>query len=137
MIKFTDDFMKKSLAVFGEEYKYPVFASIYLKSFFSRYKAQTGFSAVTDEKILVAEYSPFGATKNYSFSARDLKKIKIKKLVLIPAYNIKFIFNIDGKIIKLDMTVSLKVAGGNFLEQEQNAVNFIATLQNWQYYIEG
>ncbi|MCM1506073.1 MAG: hypothetical protein NC177_02905 [Ruminococcus flavefaciens] len=139
MIKFTDDFMKKSLARFGEEYKYPVFASMYIKSFFSSYKAQTGFSAVTDDdRLLIIEYSALNMNgKKYTFSANNLKKIKIKKLKLMSVYNIKFIFNIDSKNIKLDMSVSLKVAGGNFPEQDQNAMNFIATLQNWQYYTEG
>lgn len=139
MIEFTDNFMRASLADFGVDYKYPVFASIYLKSFFSRYMAQTGFSAVTDDnRLLIIQYSALNMNgKKYIFSANNLKKIKIKKLKLMPVYNIKFTFNNNGKTIKLDMSVSLKVAGGNFPEQEQNAVNFIAALQNWQYYIEG
>lgn len=137
MFEFTDDFMKKSFAILGIDYKYPVFASMYIKSFFSRYKAQTGFSAITDDNVLlVIQYSALNMkVKRYAFSADKLKEIKIKKLKLIPVYNIKFVFDINGSNIKLDMSVSLKVAGGNFPEQEQNAMNFIATLQNWQNYI--
>lgn len=139
MIKFTDDFMKKSLAYFGEDYKYPVFASIYCRrGFLSRYNAQTGFVAVTDSgKILVVEYSVLCNTeKEYVFSEQNLEKIKIKKLKLIPVYNVKAIFKLNGKKFKLDITISQKVAGCDFAEQTENAVNFIETLKNWQSYIK-
>ena len=133
MIKFTADFMKISLDGFGENYKYPVFASIYCRSsFFSRYRAKSGFVAVTDNgKILVAEYSVLGTEQKYIFSVNDLKRIKIKKLALMPIYSIKSVFKIERKTINLDMAVSLKVAGGNFPEQAENAVNLIGTLGNW------
>lgn len=134
MIKYTDDFMKKSLASFGEYYKYPVFGSMYCRSsFFSRYNAKAGFLAVTDDdRLLAVEYSALGTSKNeYIFSAHDIKSLKIKKLALMPAYSVKAVFKINRKTIKLDMVVSLKVTGCDFPEQEENAMNFIETLQNW------
>lgn len=135
MIKFTDSFMRQSLDGFGEDYKYPVYAGVYCRTgFFSRrYNAQTGFTAVTDtEKLLVAEYSVLGKEKKYIFPAYCLKSLKIKKLLLLPAYSIKAVFTVDGRNFRLDMTVSLKVGGGNFPEQAENAVNFIETLKEWQ-----
>lgn len=135
MIKFTDDFMRQSLDSFGENYKYPVFSSVYCRSgfFAGRYKAQTGFTAVTDTgKLLVSEYSVLGTEKKYIFSVHDMKSLKIKKTALLPAYNIKSLFIADGRKFKLDMTVSLKVTGGDFPEQEKNAINFIETFKNWQ-----
>lgn len=139
MIKFTKDFMKQSLDVFGENYKYPVYASVYCQSsFFSRYRANTGFSAVTDDgRLLVVEYSAFGISeKEYIFSEHDLKSIKIKKLALMPVYSVKAVFKIDRKTIKLYMVVSLKVVGIDFPEQTENVENFIETLKEWQNYIK-
>lgn len=138
-MKFTDEFMKKSLDHFCENYKYPVFASVYCRSgFFSRYNAKTGFLAVTDyDKLLVVEYSAFGTSeKEYIFSAQDLKSLKIKKLALMPAYSVKAVFKINRKTIKLDIAVTEKVSGGNFLEQTENIDNFIETLKSWQNYIK-
>ncbi|MDE6426468.1 MAG: hypothetical protein K2K89_10105 [Ruminococcus sp.] len=133
MIKFTADFMKISLDSFGENYKYPVYASVCCRSgFFSRYRAKSGFAAVADNgKLLVAEYSVLGTEKKYIFSVNDLKSLKIKKLPLMPIYNVKSVFKIERKNIKFDMAVSLKIAGGDFPEQAENAVNLIGTLGNW------
>ena len=109
MIKFTDELMKESLARFGENYKYPVFASVYCRNgFFSRYNAQAGFLAVTDDdRLLVVEYSNFGMSeKKYIFPAHDLKILKIKKLKVIPAHSAKAVFKINRKTIKLDIAVA-------------------------------
>ncbi len=138
-MKFTDEFMKKSLDRFCENYKYPVFASIYCRSgFFSRYNAKTGFLAVTDDdKLLVVEYSALGISENeYIFSPQDLKSFKIKKLALMPAYSVKAVFKINRKTIKLDVAVSKKVSCSNFSEQEENTDNFIQTLESWYNYIK-
>ncbi|MCM1316111.1 MAG: hypothetical protein NC205_04660 [Prevotella sp.] len=133
MIKFTADFMKISLDGFGGNYKYPVYASVCCRSgFFSRYRAKSGFVAVSDNgKLFVSEYSVLGTERKYIFSVSDLKSLKIKKLPLMPIYNIKAVFKIERKNIKLDMAVSLKIAGGDFPEQAENAVNLIGTLNNW------
>lgn len=138
MIKFTDDFMKKNLSAFRENYKYPVYSSMSCRSgFFSRYRTDFGFIAVTDDdRLLVVEYLPFGTDKSYILSACNLKKLKIKKLKLMPVYSVKTVFKCDGKTIKFDMSVSLKVAGCQFSEQEENALNLIETLKNWQKYIK-
>lgn len=139
MIKFTDDFMKKSLASFGEYCKYPVFGSIYCRSsFFSRYNAKAGFLAVTDDdRLLAVEYSAFGTSKNeYIFSAHDIISLKIRKLSLMPAYSVKAVFKVNRKTIKLDIVVSEKVQGEDFPEQPENYRNFIETLKNWQNYTE-
>lgn len=139
MIKYTDDFMKKSLASFGEYYKYPVFGSMYCRSsFFSRYNAKAGFLAVTDDdRLLAVEYPALGTSKNeYIFSAHDIKSLKIKKLVLMPAHSIKAVFRINRKTIKLDIVVAGIVQGENFPEQPENYRNFIETLKSWQNYIK-
>ncbi len=139
MIKFTDDFMKKSLAYFGEDYKYPVYASINCrKGFFSNAVINVGFVAVANTgKLFVVEYSAFGTNgKAYVFSAQNLKKLKIRKLSFMPIYKIKSVFMVDGSKFRLDIVVSLKVAGCDFAEQTENAVNFIETLKNWQSYIK-
>lgn len=139
MMKFTDESMKQSLARFGEDYKYPVFASIYCRSgFFSRYNAQTGFLAVTDDdRLLAVEYSNFGMSeKEYVFSARDLKVLKIKKLKVMSAYSVKAVFKVDRKTVKFDIVVAENVKGGDFPEQPQNYRNFIETLDNWNKYIK-
>lgn len=138
-MKFTDEFMKKSLDRFGENYKYPVFASIYCRSgFFSRYRAKTGFLAVTDDdRLLVVEYSALGISENeYIFSPQDLKNLKIKKLALMNVHSIKAVFVVGRKKIRLDIAVSEKVGGGNFPEQPENYVNIIETLKSWQNYIK-
>lgn len=135
MIKFTNESMRQSLDSFGEDYKYPVYAGIFCRTgfFARRYNAQMGFTAVTDNgKLLVDEYSVLGKEKKYIFSAYCLKSLKVKKLLLLPAYSVKAVFTIDGKNFRLDMTVSLKVGGGGFPEQEQNAVKFLETLAEWQ-----
>ena len=139
MIKFTDDLMKKSLALFGENYKYPVFASVYCRSsFFSRYNAQAGFLAVTDDdRLLVIEYSNFGTSeKKYIFSAHDLKSLKIEKLKVMPAHSVKAVFKVERKTIKLDIVVAEKVRGENFPEQPENYRNFIETLESWYNYLK-
>lgn len=138
-MKFTDDFMKKSLAHFGENYEYPVFASVYCKSgLFSRYRAQTGFVAVTDDdRLLVVEYLSLGISeKEYIFSAEDIVSLKIKKAALMSVYTIKSVFKINRRTVKLNIAVSLKVSGGDFPEQTKNAENFIETLKNWLKYIK-
>ena len=134
MIKFTADFMKQSLDGFGENYKYPVFASIYCQSsFFSRYNAKAGFLAVADyDKLLVVEYSNFGTSeKKYIFSAHDLKNLKIKKLKVNSVYSVKSVFKVERKTIKLDIVVAEKVQSEDFPEQPENYINFIETLKNW------
>lgn len=135
-MKFTNESMKQSLDSFGENYKYPIFASIDCETgfFTRRYKTHMGFTAVTDTgKLLVADYSALGtAEKKYIFSSDQRKKFKIKKLALLPVYTVKSVFIADGKKFRLDMTISLQVANSDFTEQEENAVNFIETLKDWQ-----
>ncbi len=139
MIKFTDSFMRQSLDRFCENYKYPVFASVYCRNgFFSRYNAQAGFLAVTnDDRLLVVEYSNFGMSeKEYIFPAHDLKILKIKKLKVIPAHSVKAVFKTNRKTIKLDIAVAEKVRGENFPEQQENYRNFIEMLESWKNYLK-
>ena len=138
MIKFTDDLMKKSLAGFGEFYKYPVYASIDCRSsFFRSYNTKAGFVAVTDTgKLLVSEYYVLGTEKKYIFPLQNLEKIKIRKLAFLPIYKIKILFVDNSRKFRIDINVSLKVYGHEFTEQEQNAMNFIETLQNRQNFLK-
>ncbi|MDE6833247.1 MAG: hypothetical protein K2J39_03220 [Ruminococcus sp.] len=93
--------------------------------------------AVTDTgKLLVAEYYIMGTEKKYIFPLLNLEKIKIRKFAFLPIYKIKTLFVSDEKKFRLDINVSLKVYGHEFTEQEQNALNFIETLQNWQNYLK-
>lgn len=133
MIEFTYNFMKQSLGGFGEDYKYPVYASIDCRNgFFRSYNTKAGFAAVTDTgKLLVAEYYALGTEKKYIFPVNFLKSLKIRKFPLFPIYSIKFLFISDGKKFRIDMLISLKVYGHEFTEQAENAVNFIKTLKNW------
>ncbi len=133
MIKFTDNFMRQSLASFGEDYKYPVYASIDCRNgFFRSYNTKAGFVALTDTgKLLVAEYYTMGTEKKYIFPVNVLKSLKIRKFPLFPIYSIKAVFISDGKKFRIDMLISLKVYGHEFTEQAENAVNFIKTLKNW------
>lgn len=133
MIKFTDDFMRQSLDGFGENYKYPVYASIDCRnSFFRSYNIKAGFVAITDTgKLLVAEYYALGTEKKYIFSVNALKSLKIRKFPLLPIYSIKSVFIADGKKFRLYMGVSQKVTGCDLPEQAENAMNLIETLQNW------
>ena len=133
MIKFTDDLMKKSLAGFGEDYRYPVYASIDCRnSFFRSYNTKAGFVAVTDTgKLLVSEYYVLGTEKKYILPLQNLEKIKIKKFPLFPIYNIKAVFIADGKKFRLAMAVSLKVYGHEFPEQAENTVKLVSIFQNF------
>ena len=138
MIKFTDDLMKKSLASFGENYKYPVYVSIDCRnSFFRCYNTKAGFVAVTDTgKLLVAEYYVLGTEKKYIFPVQNLEKIKIRKLAFLPIYKIKTLFVDNGRKFRVDIMISLKVYGHEFTEQAENTVNLIKTLQNWQNFLK-
>lgn len=133
MIKFTDDFMIQSLDGFGENYKYPVYASIDCRnSFFRSYNIKAGFVAITDtEKLLVAEYYALGTEKKYIFSVNALKSLKIRKFPLLPIYSIKSVFISGNKKFRLYMGVSQKVTGNEFKEQAENSINLIETLRNW------
>ena len=133
MIKFTDDFMRQSLDSFGENYKYPVYASIDCRnSFFRSYNIKAGFAAITDTgKLLVAEYYALGTEKKYIFSVNTLKNLKIRKFPLLPIYSIKSVFIADGKKFRLYMGVSQKVTGCDLPEQAENAMNLIETLRSW------
>lgn len=135
MIEFTDDLMKKSLETFGENYKYPVYASINCETgiFARRYKTDVGFMALTDSgKIIIAEYSAFGILKKrFVFSEQQLEKLKIKKVALLPVYRIKAVFMADGKKFRLYMNIAMQVTNGNFAEQEENAVNLMEILEKW------
>lgn len=126
--------MKQSLDGFGEDYKYPVYASIDCRNgFFRSYNTKAGFVAVTDTgKLLVAEYYATGTEKKYIFPVNILKSLKIRKFPLFPIYSMKLLFMADGKKFRIDMLISLKVYGHEFTEQAQNAVNFIETLKNWK-----
>ncbi|MCM1316110.1 MAG: hypothetical protein NC205_04655 [Prevotella sp.] len=125
--------MKQSLDSFGEDYKYPVYASIDCRnSFFRSYNTKAGFLAVTDTgKLFVDEYYAMGTEKKYIFHVSVLKSLKIRKFPLFPIYSIKSLFMADGKKFRLDMLISLKVYGHEFTEQAENVVNFIETLKNW------
>ncbi|MDE6036209.1 MAG: hypothetical protein K2G36_09905 [Ruminococcus sp.] len=138
MIKFTDDLMKKSLASFGEDYKYPVYASMDCrKSFFRSYNTKAGFVAVTDtRKLLVSEYYVLGTEKKYILSLHNIEKIKIRKLSFLPMYKIKTVFLNDGKKFRIDIMISLKVYGHEFPEQTENTVNLIKILYEWQNYLK-
>ncbi|MDE6798255.1 MAG: hypothetical protein K2J36_09640 [Ruminococcus sp.] len=138
MIKFTDDLMKKSLASFGESYKYPVYASIDCRnSFFRSYNTKAGFVALTDSgKLLVSEYYVLGTEKKYILPLQNLEKIKIRKLAFLPIYKIKTLFVNDGKKFRMDIMISLKVYGHEFTEQAENTVNLIRTFQDWQNFLK-
>ena len=135
-MKFTNESMKYSLDSFGENYKYSVYASINCETgFFTRkYKTHVGFTALTDTgKLLIAEYSAFGTSENkFIFSLDQRKKFKIKKVALLPVYSIKAVFIVDRKQFRLDMKIPLQVANSDFTEQEENSINFIETLKDWQ-----
>lgn len=132
MIKFTNKLMKQSLDSFGEDYKYPVYASIDCrKSCFRSYNTKAGFVAVTDTgKILIDEYYVLGTENRYIFSVNSMKSLKIRKFPLLPIYNIKSVFMADGKTFRLDMAISLKLIGCEFQEQKENTINLIETLKN-------
>ncbi|MBD5160336.1 MAG: hypothetical protein HDT23_08880 [Ruminococcus sp.] len=133
MIKFTDDLMKKSLAGFGEFYKYPVYASIDCRSsFFRSYNTKAGFVAVTDTgKLLVSEYYVLGTEKKYIFPLQNLEKIKIRKLAFLPMYKIKTLFVDSGKKFRMDIMISLKVYGNEFPKQAENTVKLVSIFQNF------
>lgn len=76
-------------------------------------------------------YSPFNG-KNIEWFNRvplDIEKVKIHKSFIPNQYVMKIVFN-EGKPIKI--RISLKVFGGKFIHQKDNALNFIEFLTKYK-----
>lgn len=115
-----------------EEYQHPVYSLFSTGNIF--YSATTfGFMATTNhQRLLVAHFKLTGIPQgNCAYSLQSLQSVKISKALLTPIHSIKLRFNIDGKMEKIDCTITQKVPRSDLDYQEQNLENLIAELRKW------
>lgn len=139
MAELTDELISQYFAFFKEDYKCLVYGGIsHRHGIFSHDDTHPAFMALTDTgKLLVVElsYKKKDVTA-YVFHAYNLRKLKIRKYPIMPIYKVKTIFLHNGSEFKVNINLSIKVFSKceSLQNQEQNAMNLMETLKNWQKY---
>lgn len=123
--------MMEALDGFMMPYNYPVYSMVFnMSSFFaSRKNSSYGFLAVNDNGyFLVAEYSIFGEKGRHLIMFDNISKLKVKKAAFGLSCRIILEALCEGKKLRLDISVPLKVGGNGFDDQKQNLQHLIDAL---------
>jgi hypothetical protein len=137
MTKFNSESMTEALDRFGQNYKFPVYASITnLSGFFSRSTdMMSGYAAVTDDHFLLLVQVPlFGNSVNadyFRLPVLGIKQLKVKKLPLFNSYSVDVRGIADGKKYRFKFVTVSRVAGNGFPEQGENSLALIEKLKKW------
>lgn len=137
MAKFNSENMTEALDRFGQNYEFPVYASITnMSSFFSKSTdMMAGYAAVTDDHFLLLVQIPLlGNLENANYfrlPVLGIKQLKVKKVPLVNSYNVDIKGVADGKKYRFKFVTASKVAGKGFPEQGENSLAFIERLKKW------
>lgn len=134
-LKTDNDFMVSSLSSMlknGEQLYDPFYGCLMETGFFKTVNSNRfGFFGRTNSDLLIAILSPLNG-KRIDWVNRvplDVRKIRIHKSLIPKQYIIKIVFN-EGNPCKI--RVSLKLLGSDFIDQEENARNFMAFLNQYR-----
>lgn len=133
-LKTDNDFMLSSLRSSlknGEQLHSPFYGCLLESGFLKTINSNKfGFFGRTDSNLLIAILNPLNGKKIQWFNRvpLDVRNVKIHKSLIPKQYVIKIVFN-EGRPCKI--RVSLKLFGGDFIDQENNVMDFITFLSKY------